>query len=144
MREGYCSRFVCVYVCRRSSASVRRVCNKLNLPIPARSSLNNKGFQLTDFAKKLFFLSSSSFFTFARPKRPSSFTEVASSIGDHYLRALIVGKWSSTWKALILYNVHIIGKWSSGAYVYNLYAWLIHAFCTLVLSLCTAAPCAKG
>ena len=67
MREGYCSQFVCLsvcrsvclcvclcvclYVCRQSSASVRRVCNKLNLP--ARSSLNDKGFQLTDFAKKL-------------------------------------------------------------------------------------------
>ena len=68
--ESYCSQFVCVClsVCPHASASLGRVCNKFNLP--ARSSLNFKGFELTDFAKKLYFLSYSSFFTFARPKRP--------------------------------------------------------------------------
>ena len=66
-QEGYCSLFVCVCVCvcmcYHSSASVQRVCDKLNLP--AWSSLNDKGFQLTDFTKKLSFLSYSLFFTFA-------------------------------------------------------------------------------
>ena len=42
------------------------VCDKLNLP--ARSSLNYKGFQHADFAKKLSFPSYSLFFTFTQPK----------------------------------------------------------------------------
>ena len=78
--EDYCSHVclcvcVCVCVCYHSSASVRRVCDKLNLP--ARSSLNNKGFQQVDFAKKLSFLSYSLFFTFARRRRPFLIIEVA-------------------------------------------------------------------
>ena len=47
---GYSSLFVCLYVCYYSSASLRHVCNKLNLP--ARSLLHSKGFQLTNFAKR--------------------------------------------------------------------------------------------
>ena len=47
-------------VCRRSSASVRCMCNKLNLPV--ESLLNSQGFQLADFAKKLSFSSYSLFF----------------------------------------------------------------------------------
>ena len=47
---GYSSLFVCLYVCYHSSASLRHVCNKLNLP--ARSLLHSKGFQLTNFAKR--------------------------------------------------------------------------------------------
>ena len=44
---------VCVCVCYQSSASIRRVCNILNLPM--KSLLNFEGFQLLDFAKKLSF-----------------------------------------------------------------------------------------
>ena len=50
---------VCLCVCLTLSvlsllgASVQHVCNKLNLP--ARSSLNSKGFQLADFVKMLSF-----------------------------------------------------------------------------------------
>ena len=39
--------------CYHSSAGIQRVCDKLNLL--ARSSLNDKDFQLMDFAKKLSF-----------------------------------------------------------------------------------------
>ena len=57
--ESYCSQFVClsvcVCVCPHSSASLGRVCNKLNLL--ARSLLYSKGFQVTDFVKKLSFSS---------------------------------------------------------------------------------------
>ena len=42
-------------VCYHSTASVQRVYNELN--VPGKSSLNSKSFQLTDFAKKLSFLS---------------------------------------------------------------------------------------
>ena len=51
---------VCLSVCYQSSASVRRACDKLDLP--ARSSLNSQGFQLADFAKTLSFPSYSFFF----------------------------------------------------------------------------------
>ena len=52
--ESYCSQFVyvlCVCACYHSSTGVRHVWEKLKLP--ARSSLNYKGFQQADFAKKL-------------------------------------------------------------------------------------------
>ena len=77
--ESYSSLFV--YVCYHSSASVRCVCDKLNLP--ARSSLNPKGFQLADFAKMLSFLSYSLFFAFTNS---SKLLYVASSPDDLYLR----------------------------------------------------------
>ena len=59
VHERYCSRFVCVAtcvclcVCYHSSASVQRVCDKLNLPaINAGLCLANSiSFQLADFAK---------------------------------------------------------------------------------------------
>ena len=66
---------VCLSVCYRSSTSIRHSCDKMILP--ARSSLNSKGFQLADFAKKLSFPSYSLFFTFAWPKGPFSIIEVA-------------------------------------------------------------------
>ena len=89
---------VCVCVCPHSSASLGRVCNKLNLL--ARSSLNSEGFQLTDLAKKLSFPNYSSFFTLARPRWPFSIIEVATlqvqlTTITLYLRALLVGKGSS-------------------------------------------------
>ena len=58
--ESYCSLCVCLSVCYQSSASVRRSCDKMNLP--DRSLLNSEGFELGDFAKKLSFPSYSSFF----------------------------------------------------------------------------------
>ena len=75
MRKGVIVVSLCVRVCYHSSAGVRRVCDKLN--VPARSLLNDKGFQLTDFAKKLSFPSYSLFFTFARPRWLFSIIEVA-------------------------------------------------------------------
>ena len=51
---------VCVCVCYRSSAHIRRVCDKIGLPM--YSSLHAKGFKLSVFAKKPSF-SSSSFFS---------------------------------------------------------------------------------
>ena len=51
MREDYCNHLVCVCVCYQSSAIVRRLRYKLNLP--GRSSLNSEGFQLADFAETL-------------------------------------------------------------------------------------------
>ena len=59
---------VCVFVADLVPAYDASACNKLNLP--ARSSLNDKGFLVMDFAKKLSFMSSSLFFTFARPSPP--------------------------------------------------------------------------
>ena len=58
MRTIYCSPFVCVCVCvsvsvTTSSASVRHVCDKLNLS--AKAPLNARGFQLADFTKTLSF-----------------------------------------------------------------------------------------
>ena len=57
MREGYCYHSVCLCVCLsvcyQSSAIVRRLRDKLNLP--DKSSLNLEGFQLADFAKTLSF-----------------------------------------------------------------------------------------
>ena len=57
---------VCLSVCYRSSAGVRHVYDKLNLP--AKSLLNAKGFQLADFAKKVSFPSYSFFFHFRTAK----------------------------------------------------------------------------
>ena len=64
MRESYSCLFVRVCVCYQSSASVRHVCNKLNLPV--ESLLNFQGFQLTDFAKMLFFSQVINCFSFLR------------------------------------------------------------------------------
>ena len=55
---------LCVCECYHSSTSLRRVCEKLNLP--AKSLLNAKGFQLEDFAEMLTFTSYSLFIVFAR------------------------------------------------------------------------------
>ena len=86
--------YVCLSVTTLARAYVRHVCDKLNLP--ARSSLNYKGFQLADFAKKLCY---SLFFVFARPNQPFLIIVVATwqflLQDDLYLRVLKVGKWSS-------------------------------------------------
>ena len=67
-----------------SSASLRHVCDKLNLP--TKSSLNSKGLQLADFAKKLSFLSYSLFFVFPWPSQPFAFIEIGASLSnDLYL-----------------------------------------------------------
>ena len=42
---------VCLFVRPKASARIRCVCDKLNLPV--KSLENSKGFQLTDFAKRL-------------------------------------------------------------------------------------------
>ena len=55
--------FVCLSVCYRSTASVKHLCNKMN--VPANFSPNSKGFQLRDFAKKLSLTSYSLFFVFS-------------------------------------------------------------------------------
>ena len=55
------TRCMCMTACYHSSASIRRMCDKLNLP--ARSSLITKGFQLADFTKELSFRSYSLLFT---------------------------------------------------------------------------------
>ena len=77
MRTSYCSLSVCVFV---SVTILAPACNNLNLP--ARSSLNCKGYQLADFAKKLSFPSYSLFFTFAQPRRPFSIIQVATWQGQ--------------------------------------------------------------
>ena len=61
MRKGYGSLFVCLFVTNLLPSY--DVCNKLN--VPSKFALNSKGFQLTDFAKKLSFPSYSLFFVLA-------------------------------------------------------------------------------
>ena len=53
--ESYGSLLVCVCVCYHSSASLRRVCDKLNFHVLAKSLLSLQGFQRGDLAKKLSF-----------------------------------------------------------------------------------------
>ena len=115
---------VCVCVCYRSSAIIRRLCDKLNLP--DRSSLNSEGFQLVNIAKMLSLPSYSLFFALARRRQPFWNIEVAAwrSIDDHYQRALNVGKRLSALKALILNNV----------YAYTCRLIQCRAFCTSVFS----------
>ena len=66
MREGYCSHPVCLCVCYRPSADIRRVCDKIGLPV--YSSLHAKGFKLSVFAKKPS-ISSSSLFSLRTAER---------------------------------------------------------------------------
>ena len=54
------SLFVCLFVCYQSTACVRHLCNKINIPVDFVPNL--KGFQLRDFAKKLCLTSYSLFF----------------------------------------------------------------------------------
>ena len=67
MREGYCSHpvclCVCLSVCYRPSADIRRVCDKIGLPL-----LHAKGFKLSVFAKKPS-ISSSSLFSLSTAER---------------------------------------------------------------------------
>ena len=71
------------------------MCDKVNLP--GRSSLNDKGYQLADFAKKLSF---SSYSLFSLLQGQDSHFQSLKLPRGKYLRALRVGKWSSTQKAL--------------------------------------------
>ena len=78
MREGYCNHpvclcvcvsvclSVCLSVCYRPSADIRRVCDKIGLPV--YSSLHAKGFKLSVFAKKPS-ISSSSLFSLRTSER---------------------------------------------------------------------------
>ena len=90
---------VCLFVSMsvlKLVACIWRVCNTLNLPV--KSLVNSKGFQLTDFAKKVPFPSCSLIFIFTQPSRPFAIRwscHVVNSSDDLYLQVLRVGKWSS-------------------------------------------------
>ena len=87
MREGYCSHpvclCVCVSVCYRPSADIRRVCDKIGLPV--YSSLHAKGFKLSVFAKKPS-ISSSSLFSLRTAERAAILKHWSCYVdfNDHY------------------------------------------------------------
>jgi hypothetical protein len=56
---------VSLFICYHSTACIRRLCNKMN--VPANFTLNSKGFQLRDFAKKLSVTCYRIFFVIAWP-----------------------------------------------------------------------------
>ena len=89
--EGYGSLFVCLFVylfvCYQSTACLRHLCNKMN--IPANFSPNSKGFQLRDFAKKLSLTSYSLFFIFSIAKS-AIFHSQYRKLGLNPLRILLV------------------------------------------------------
>ena len=99
MREGYCSHpvclcicvsvclcvcvSVCLCVCYRPSADIRRVCDKIGLPV--YSSLHAKGFKLSVFAKKPS-ISSSSLFSLSTAERAAILKHWSCYVdfNDHY------------------------------------------------------------
>ena len=87
MRESYCSHpvclSVCVSVCYRPSADIRRVCDKIGLPV--YSSLHAKGFKLRVFAKKPS-ISSSSLFSLRTAERAAILKHWSCYVdfNDHY------------------------------------------------------------
>ena len=82
------SHHICVCVCYQSSASVRRSCDKMNLP--DRSSLNLEGSQLGNFVKQFSFPSYSLFLVSycqtGGHLQLSVLTSVFSESDDHYLK----------------------------------------------------------
>ena len=87
MRESYCSHpvclCVCLSVCYRPSADIRRVCDKIGLPV--YSSLHAKGFKLSVFAKKPS-ISSSSLFSLRSAERAAILKHWSCYVdfNDHY------------------------------------------------------------
>ena len=108
---------VCVSVCCHSSASIRRVCDKLHIPV--KSWFNFQGFQLADFAKVLSLPSLACFFfVFARSSTSAICNSLklryaTSTFDDHYLQVLNVGEWSSFSSALLAMCIYC--AWANSA-----------------------------